>query len=49
MLDVGVFGGIVAGGTTAFLYNKYREVNIPQSLSFFGGRRFVPMLAIASV
>ncbi len=48
-LDVGVFGGVVAGGTTAYLYNKYREVNIPQSLSFFGGRRFVPMLAIISV
>ncbi len=49
MLDVGVLGGIVAGGTVAFLYNRYRTVSIPESLSFFGGRRFIPMLAIVSV
>lgn len=49
MLDVGVVGGIVAGGTTAFCYNRYKTVKIPQSLSFFGGRRFIPMLAIISV
>ncbi len=49
MLDVGVIGGIVSGGVVAFLYNNYRNVKIPESLSFFGGRRFIPMLAIASV
>ncbi len=49
MLDVGVIGGIVSGGVVAFLYNRYRAIKIPESLSFFGGRRFIPMLAIASV
>lgn len=49
MLDVGVLGGIVAGGTVAVLYNNFREIKIPEALSFFGGRRFIPMLAIASV
>ena len=49
MLDVGVLGGIVAGSTVAFLYNRYKTVNIPEALSFFGGRRFIPMLAILSV
>ncbi len=49
MLDVGVIGGIVSGGVVAFLYNRYRAVKIPQTLSFFGGRRFIPMLAIISV
>ncbi len=49
MLDVGVVGGIVSGGVVAFLYNRYRTIQIPDALSFFGGRRFIPMLAIASV
>ncbi len=49
MLDVGVVGGIVSGGVVAYLYNNFRSVRIPESLSFFGGRRFIPMLAIASV
>lgn len=49
MLDVGVIGGIVSGGVVAFLYNNFREIRIPEALSFFGGRRFIPMLAIASV
>ncbi len=49
MLDVGVFGGIVAGGTTAFLYNRYKNIKVPDALSFFGGRRFIPMMAMISV
>lgn len=47
VLDIGVFGGIVAGCLSAVLYNKYKEIKLPQALSFFGGRRFVPMLALA--
>lgn len=47
VLNIGVFGGIVAGCLSAFLYNKYKEIKLPQALSFFGGRRFVPMLALA--
>jgi len=46
VLDIGVVGGIVAGCFTAFLYNRTKNINLPQVLSFFGGRRFVPMLAI---
>ncbi len=49
MFDTNVFGGIVAGLVVAWLYNNYREVAIPQSLAFFGGRRFIPMLAMTSV
>ena len=47
VLDIGVVGGIVAGCFTAFLYNRTKNIQLPQVLSFFGGRRFVPMLAIA--
>ncbi|MHA0297161.1 PTS transporter subunit EIIC [Mesomycoplasma ovipneumoniae] len=48
-LDSGVIGGIVVGIVVAFLYNKYKNVKLPQTLSFFGGRRFVPMLGILSI
>lgn len=48
-LDAGVVGGIAVGSTTAFLYNRYKGVVLPQALSFFGGRRFVPMLGVLSV
>lgn len=46
VLDIGVLGGIVAGGLSAFIYNKYKDIKLPQALSFFGGRRFVPMIAL---
>ncbi len=40
----GVLGGIVSGFTTAFLYNRYKEVELPAALGFFSGRRFIPMI-----
>ncbi|AKX34323.1 PTS system, arbutin-like IIC component [Spiroplasma litorale] len=50
ILNIGVLGGIVAGCLSAWSYNKFREIKLPQALSFFGGRRFVPMIImVASV
>ena len=49
VLNIGVFGGIVAGCLSAVLYNKYKEIKLPQALSFFGGRRFAPMVALAII
>lgn len=46
VLGIGVLGGIVAGILSAQIYNKYKAVKLPQALSFFGGRRFVPMIAL---
>ncbi|MGE7926459.1 N-acetylglucosamine-specific PTS transporter subunit IIBC [Lysinibacillus xylanilyticus] len=43
-LNMGVFGGIIAGVTAGLLYNKYYNVKFPEWLSFFGGRRFVPII-----
>lgn len=48
VLNIGVLGGIVAGAFSAFLYNRLKEIKLPTALSFFGGRRFVPMVALAS-
>lgn len=43
-LDMGVFGGVVSGVTAGLLYNKFRNIQFPEWLSFFGGRRFVPII-----
>ncbi len=44
-IDSGVFGGIIAGGITAYLFNKYHRISLPVWLGFFGGKRFVPIVA----
>lgn len=46
VLNIGVLGGIIAGCISASLYNRYQSIKLPQALSFFGGRRFVPMMAL---
>lgn len=46
--DMGVFGGILAGTVAGLLYNKYKAVQLPPYLAFFGGRRFVPIVTGAA-
>ena len=36
-LNMGVFGGIVAGLIAAYIYNKFKNTELPSVLSFFGG------------
>ncbi|PHM29861.1 N-acetylglucosamine-specific PTS transporter subunit IIBC [Xenorhabdus budapestensis] len=38
------FIGILVGVISAELYNRYSSVELPQALSFFSGRRLVPIL-----
>ncbi|MFV0288997.1 MAG: PTS transporter subunit EIIC [Mycoplasmatales bacterium] len=44
-LSMGVFGGIISGGIAVILHNKYNDVRLPDFLGFFGGPRFVPIIA----
>ncbi|WOO89217.1 PTS transporter subunit EIIC [Mollicutes bacterium LVI A0078] len=44
-LSMGVFGGIIAGGITAFLHNKFIDAKLPDFLGFFAGPRLVPIVA----
>lgn len=37
----GIIGGIIGG----YCYNHFRKVKLPDWLGFFGGRRFVPIVA----
>ncbi|KYH29064.1 MULTISPECIES: PTS transporter subunit IIBC [Clostridium] len=46
-LNMGVFVGIIAGFLGATLYNKYYNYDkLPNALSFFNGKRFVPFVVI---
>lgn len=47
-LQTGVFGGIIVGVLAANLYKKYHEIELPQYLGFFAGKRFVPIITAAS-
>ncbi len=35
--------GIASGLLAGFLYNRYRDIKLPEFLAFFGGRRFIPI------
>jgi len=43
--DMGTLGGIIAGLFGGYLYNRFYKVKLPVYLSFFGGRRFVPIIS----
>lgn len=43
-INMGVLGGIITGVVAASLYNKYKDIKLPNFLGFFGGRRFVPIV-----
>lgn len=46
-LNMGVFVGIISGFVGAAAYNKYYNYRkLPDALTFFNGKRFVPMVVI---
>ncbi|WP_250516866.1 PTS glucose transporter subunit IIBC [Caballeronia sp. INDeC2] len=49
-IQTGVFGGILAGGLAAWMFNRYYRISLPAYLGFFAGKRFVPIVtAIGSI
>lgn len=47
-LNMGVFVGMIAGFMGGIIYNKYYNFRkLPEALSFFNGKRFVPLVVIA--
>ncbi|MGE5701905.1 MAG: PTS transporter subunit EIIC, partial [Clostridia bacterium] len=48
-LNMGVLGGIMAGGLAAFFYKKYHDIKLPDWLGFFSGKRFVPIVTSISM
>ncbi|WP_036458715.1 PTS transporter subunit IIABC [Mycoplasma leonicaptivi] len=45
-LQTSVFGGIAVGLTVQYLYNRFHTIQLPKVISFFGGKRFVSIIAI---
>ena len=43
-MDTGVFGGILAGGLAAFMFQRFYRISLPTYLGFFAGKRFVPII-----
>ncbi len=44
-IDTGVVGALAIGITVANLHNKYRKIELPAFLGFFGGSRFIPIVS----
>jgi PTS system glucose-specific IIC component len=42
-IDTGVFGGIIIGGLSAAMFNRFYRIDLPSYLAFFSGKRFVPI------
>jgi len=45
MTKLSVPAGIISGCLAGVLYNRYSDIKLPSYLAFFGGRRFVPIIA----
>lgn len=43
-LRMNVFGGILSGLLVAALHNRFYDIELPMAISFFGGKRFVPII-----
>lgn len=43
-IEMGMLAGIISGLTGGALYNRFKNIKLPEYLAFFGGRRFVPIV-----
>ncbi|WP_130835098.1 PTS transporter subunit EIIC [[Erwinia] mediterraneensis] len=44
--NMSVLGGVIAGLLTVVLHNRFYTQQLPTAISFFGGRRFVPIVTV---
>ena len=47
-INMGVLAGIIGGLLAGYLYNRYHDIELPDFLGFFGGKRFVPIITGAA-
>lgn len=46
---MGIFGGIITGLWTALIHNRFHQTQLPTALSFFSGKRFVPIMMTVTI
>lgn len=44
-IDTGVVGSIAIGCMVTYFHRRYRQIQLPQFLGFFGGSRFIPIIS----
>lgn len=44
-IDTGVVGAIAIGCMVTWFHSRYRNIQLPQFLGFFGGSRFIPIVS----
>ncbi|PEI02454.1 PTS maltose transporter subunit IICB [Pantoea agglomerans] len=44
--NMSVLGGVIAGLISVVLHNRFYTQQLPTAISFFGGRRFVPIVTV---
>jgi len=42
--DTGILGGIITGAITAYMFNTFHKIQLPEYLGFFTGKRFIPII-----
>ena len=45
-LNSSIFGGILIGFISVWAFNRFSHIELPSMISFFGGKRFVPLALI---
>jgi len=43
-IDTGVLGGILVGGLSGWVFNRFYTIRLPEYLGFFAGKRAVPII-----
>lgn len=43
-MNMGVMGGIIAGVVASYFYKRFHQIQLPDWLGFFSGKRFVPII-----
>lgn len=44
-IDTGIVGAIAIGCMVTWFHGRYRDIQLPQFLGFFGGSRFIPIVS----
>lgn len=47
--NMSVLGGVIAGLIVVALHNRFYTTVLPMAISFFGGRRFVPIMTVVTL